>query len=107
MKSSDLKIIKKDDFTHIDALIISKAKLRKELALLGLDKEELNQSAYRLRKNKSFGKITTNVPGLYYYASKPVNYVEAPINIVISKKYLIEWSDQHYEIKKDRFIRLK
>ena len=102
----DVKRLKKEDFTKLDALMVSKEKLRDKLSSLGLDKETLTQRAYEIRKSRTYGKITTGIQGIYYYASDPLKYVEAPINIVISKTRLIALSDAHYEITTDGFKRI-
>jgi hypothetical protein len=102
----DVKRLKKEDFTKLDALMISKKKLRDELTSLGLDKETLTKRIYEIRKSRTYGKITTGIQGIYYYASDPLKYVEAPINIVISKTRLTSLSDVHYEITTGGFKRI-
>ena len=101
-----VKELKKGDFTKLDALMISKEKLRNELASLGLDKETLAQRASQLRRTRTYGKIPTGMQGIYYFASDPSKYAEAPINIVVSKARLISLADAHYEITKDGFKRM-
>ena len=103
---TDVKKLKKEDFTKLDALMISKGKLREELASLGLDKETLAQRAFQLRRTRTYGKITTGIQGVYYFASDPSKYAEAPINIVVSKARLIALADAHYEITKNGFSRI-
>ena len=103
---TDVKELKKEDFTKLDALMISKAKLRRELASLGLDKGILAQRASQLRRTRTYGKITTGIQGVYYFASDPSKYAEAPINIVVSKARLVSLADAHYEITKNGFSRI-
>ena len=102
---TDVKAIKKEDFTRLDALMISKKKLREELASLGFDKEALAAKASQLRRTRTYGKITTGTQGVYYFASAPSKYAEAPINIVVSKARLISLADARYEITKSGFAR--
>lgn len=102
----DVKKLKKEDFTKLDALMISKKKLREELASLGLDKQTLAQRASQLRRTRTYGKITTGIQGVYYFASDPSKYAESPINIVVSKARLISLADAHYEITKNGFSRI-
>ena len=78
----------KDTFTRLDALMVSKKKLRSRLKELGLSKEVLMQKAAELRRNRVYGKTATGHKGIYYYLSDSRKYVEAPINIVISKAIL-------------------
>lgn len=103
---TDVKELKKEDFTKLDALMISKEKLRRELTSLGLDKETLAKRAYQLRSTRTYGKITTGIQGVYYFASDPSKYAEAPINIVVSKARLMSLADAHYEITKAGFVRI-
>lgn len=103
---TDVKELKKGDLTKLDALMISKVKLRRELASLGFDKETLTQRASQLRRTRTYGKIPTGMQGIYYFASDPSKYAEAPINIVVSKARLISLADAHYEITKNGFSRI-
>lgn len=103
---TDVKELKKENFTKLDALMISKEKLRRELASLGLDKETLARKAYQLRSTRTYGKIITGIQGVYYFASDPSKYAEAPINIVVSKARLIALADAHYEITMNGFSRI-
>lgn len=55
--------------------------------------------AHQFRKERRTGKIP--IPGLhgvYYFASYPNQYKEAPINIVIAKKYLREIAWRKYVV---------
>ena len=103
---TDVDKVKKEDFTKLDALMISKSKLREELASLGFDKATLAKRAFQLRKTRIYGKITTGIQGVYYFASDSSKYAEAPINIVVSKNRLISLAEVHYEITKDGFRRM-
>ena len=103
---TDVKTLKKEDLIKLDALMVSKKKLRTELASLGLDKEMLARRAFQLRRTRTYGKITTGIQGVYYFASDPLKYAEAPINIVVSKARLISLADAHYEITNNGFSRI-
>ena len=63
------------------------------------------EKANELRTTHTHGKISTKIQGIYYYASDPSKYVEAPINVVVSKTRLSFLADAHYEITKNGFIR--
>lgn len=102
---TDVTMLKKEDFIKLDALMVSKKKLRETLASLGFDKATLVQKAAELRRTRTYGKVPTGTQGIYYYASDSSKYVEAPINIVISKARLIALADARYVITKDGFRR--
>jgi len=97
----------KDKFTCLDALMISKNKLRMRLEELGLSKEVLTNKAVELRRNRAYGKTATGHKGIYYYLSDSRKYVEAPINIVISKSILQEIASAHYAVTPKGFKRIK
>lgn len=103
---TDVKMLKKEDFIKLDALMISKEKLRRELAYLRLDKETLANTAANIRRTNTSGKVPTGIQGIYYVASDASKYVEAPINIVVAKTRLIALADARYEITKDGFRRV-
>ena len=96
----------KETFTRLDALMISKKKLRSRLEELGLSKAVLMQKAAELRRNRVYGKTATGHKGIYYYLSDSRKYVEAPINIVVSKAILQELATAHYEVTPQGFHRI-
>ena len=96
----------KETFTRLDALMVSKKKLRSRLEELGLSKEVLMRKAAERRCNRIYGKTATGHKGIYYYLSDSRKYVEAPINIVISKDILQELATAHYEVTPQGFRRL-
>ncbi len=101
-----VKDIKKDDFTELDALMISRRRIHDFLDRNGLTRDHLLHTADSLRRQGRFGKIKTNRSGIYYYVSDPSRYAESPINLVIGKNYLISLADAHYRITRDGFERL-
>jgi hypothetical protein len=67
------------------------------LASKGLTVERLQEDARNIRTGGQTGKIPIpNIRGIYYYASDPARYKEAPINIIISKPILIELAQRRY-----------
>jgi hypothetical protein len=86
--------------------MISKKKLRSKLEEFGLSKEVLMQKAKELRKNRVYGKTASGCKGIYYYLSDSRKYVEAPINIVVSKNILREIASAHYEVSPHGFRRI-
>ena len=104
--ADDVKTLQKKDITHVDALLISKKKLREKLAQIGLDKNELQDKARELRVSKRYGKTRTEHAGVYYFFSAPTYYAETPINIVIKRSYLEKIATVHYEVYPGGFRRL-
>lgn len=102
----NVKNLRKEAITHVDALLISKKKLREKLAQLSLDKSELQRKTNELRFSAKYGKTPTGRAGIYYYFSEPTNYAETPINIVIRRSYLEEIATAHYEVYPGGFRRL-
>ena len=103
---TDVRKLRKQDLTRLDALMISKKKLRNELATLGLTPKVLAAKADELRRTHTYDRTETGTRGIYYYASDPARYAEAPINLVISKERLIALADAHYEITAEGFTRV-
>ena len=86
-----------DKFTKADCLLIQKKRLLKMLSDKGLSIEEMLDGARRIRRSGKTGKIPiAGLRGIYYYASNPQRYREAPINIVISKNILNEIAQRRY-----------
>ncbi len=55
--------------------------------------------AERIRKENLSGKIPIpGIYGIYYFASSKKQYVEAPINIVISKDRLMKIKERRYVV---------
>ena len=99
------KGIRWEQFTRADCLLIQKSKILKMLASKGLTVERLQEDARSIRASGQTGKIPiSNIRGIYYYASDPSRYKEAPINIIISKPILIELAQRRYIVTPDNII---
>lgn len=99
------KGIRWEQFTRADCLLVQKSKILKMLASKGLTVEKLQEDARNIRASGQIGKIPIpNIRGIYYYASDPTRYREAPINIVISKSILIELAQRRYIVTPDNII---
>ena len=86
-----------DKFTKADCLLIHKNKILKMLYDRGLSVEKMQRDAEHIRRAGQIGKIPIEgLRGIYYYASNPQRYREAPINIVISKSILKGIAQRRY-----------
>ena len=86
-----------DKFTRLDCLLIQKRKLLNMFAQNGLTVEQMQKDARNIRANGQIGKIPIHgLTGIYYYASDPARYREAPINIVVSKTILLHLAQRRY-----------
>lgn len=86
-----------EQFTKADCLLIQKHKILKMLASKGLTVERMLADARRIRVSGQKGKIPIEgIKGIYYFASYPKKYQEAPINIIISKPFLLELAQRRY-----------
>lgn len=96
------KGIRWDQFTKADCLLIQKHKILSLLAKEGLTPEKMLADASSLRKAGRTGKVTIpGVKGIYYYASDPHRYREAPINVIISKNRLLGIAQRRYIVTRD------
>lgn len=94
---SSCKGIRWHQFTKADCLLIPKKRLLKTLADKGLTVEKMQADAKAIRVSGQIGKIPIpGLRGIYYYASDPNSYREAPINIVISKSLLLDVAQRRY-----------
>lgn len=99
------KGIRWDQFEKAECLLIQKKKLLKALQELGLSEERLVGDARQIRSNHLIGKqAISNLSGIYYYASDPQKYREAPINLVISKTRLSQIATRTYIVTKDSVV---
>ena len=97
------KGIKAEDFTKADCLLVSKAEVLKLLASYGLSVERLVRDAKQIRKEGKRYKIPIpDINGIYYFASDPHQYEEAPINIVISKRLLMRIKQRRYIVTPEK-----
>lgn len=94
-----------DRFTKADCLLIQKQKILKMLASSGLTVERMLSDARCIRASGRKGKIPIDgIKGIYYFASYPKKYQEAPINIVISKPKLKDIAQRRYIVTPDSVI---
>ena len=98
--------LKRDDFTELDALMVSRRRIHDFLDRNGFSSDVLVHTANSLRQQGRIGRVNTNRSGIYYYVSDSRKYAEAPINLVIGKHYLLQLADAHYKITRDGFERL-
>ena len=69
---------------------------------VAISQNQLTYEAKKIRERNQIGKqAIPGVSGIYYYASNPQKYREAPINLVISKSRLIKIATKHYIVTKD------
>ena len=86
-----------EQFTKVECLLIQKQRILKMLANKGLTIDRMLSDARRIRASGRKGKIPIDgIKGIYYFASYPKKYQEAPINIVISKPKLKEIAQREY-----------
>jgi hypothetical protein len=84
-------------------MLVSKAAVLHLLESHGLTVERLLQDAKQIRKEGKIYKIPIpGVSGIYYFASDPHQYEEAPINIVISKRLLMRIKQRRYIVTPEK-----
>jgi hypothetical protein len=89
-------------FAKADCLLIQKKRLLAMLEREGLTIERMQREAAQLRANGHTGKVTIDgVRGIYYFASDPQRYREAPINIVVAKDRLRSIAQRRYIVTKE------
>ena len=97
------KGIKAEHFTKADCLLVQKSAVLHLLDSYGLSVERLLQDAKQFRRDGILKKIPIpGVSGIYYYASDPLQYKEAPINIVISKQHLMRIKQRRYIVTSEK-----
>lgn len=99
----DPKGIRAEDFTKADCLLVQKTEVLKLLNAHGLSVDKLMRDAKQIRKEGKTKKIPIpGVSGIYYYASDPKHYREAPINVVISKHHLMRIKQRRYIVTPEK-----
>lgn len=99
----DPKGIRTEDFTKADCLLVQKTDVLKFLNAYGLSVDKLMRDAKQIRKEGKTKKIPIpGVSGIYYYASDPKHYREAPINVVISKHHLMRIKQRRYIVTPEK-----
>ena len=105
-RTTSLERVKQSDFTHVEAMMISKSNLKKYLFDLGLEYHVLTRINTILRNKNRVGPQGTAYDGIKFYVSPPDILPENPINIVINRKHLEKVPGAiTYWISKDKFIR--
>ena len=100
--TDDYQGISWKQFTSVDCLLIQKQKVLKMLASKGLTVERMLSDARGIRASGRKGKIPiSGINGIYYFASYPRKYQEAPINIIISKSILQKIAQRRYIVTPD------
>lgn len=105
-KTEDLSQITAADFTKVEGMMISKAKMKSYLEALGINNDFLKDVTRRLRKKGVTGPQHTAYDGIKFYVSPATEYRENPVNMVISKKVLLKICDAHYMITQAGFARI-
>lgn len=91
-----------NQFTKADCLLVQKDRVLSLLKKEGLTPEKMLADASSFRKLGRTGKVAIpGVKGIYYYASDPHKYREAPINIIIAKEKLLEIAQRRYIVTQD------
>ena len=89
-------------FTKADCLLVKKRRLLMMLEKEGLTLDKMHQDAAQLRSSRQIGKVPIEgTRGIYYFASDPQKYREAPINVVITKDRLLNIAQRRYIVTKD------
>ncbi|OEF96110.1 hypothetical protein [Desulfuribacillus alkaliarsenatis] len=93
--------VKTEDYTRLECLLIKKRKIQNYLSNKGWNKDRIYKRANEIRKESLFGKIEIeNESNFYFFFSKPKDYSEQPINIVIRKNVLRELASREYVVTK-------
>lgn len=91
------KGIRWSQFTKAECLLVERKKLLEMLERQGLSLKKISDQANAIRAAGKTGRIPIHdIPGIYYYASDPSRYKEAPINIVITKERLSSIAQRRY-----------
>ncbi len=104
----DIGVLRKEDFTIVEAMLIPKLELRKRIESYGYDKDRLVEYAKRLRQlyesenSQKEEKINDEVKIMY-----SGRLAEKPINLVIRKEVLKESAKKIYLISQDGYATIK
>ncbi len=104
----DISAIEKDDFTIVEAMMVSKTELRNHIGNLGYEKDLLIEYAKRIRTDY-YGideqKTQELIDGLkiMYSGSIP----ERPINLVVSKRILRKLAKKVFLVSQDGYAEIK
>ena len=104
----DLSSIKKSDFTIVEAMLVSRKQLRKQIEDYGFDKDYLVKYAIDMRKKyfKDSGRIEIKLSdGVKIVYSG--NLAEKSINLVVSKEKIKKSAKGIYLISEDGYATIK
>ncbi len=103
----DIKSLKSDDFTIVEAMLIDKDRLRREIEQRGCSKQYLIEYARRLRQQMQNGKEDKSekvAEGIKIRYSGKI--AEKPINAVIQKSVLRSIASATYLIAEDGYAQI-
>ena len=95
--------IRAEDFTRAECLLVRKTEVLRLLESRGLFQDRLLWDAALIRREGTVGKIPIpGVSGIYYYASDPGKYAEAPISVIVSRRLLMGIRQRSYTVTPER-----
>lgn len=104
----DIGVLRKDDFTIVEAMLIPKIELRQKIEQIGYGKDRLVEYAKRLRQlyagsnEQKEEKISDEIKIMY-----SGRLAEKPVNLVIRKELLKESARKIYLISQDGYATIK
>ncbi len=100
-KESRIERIVSHDFLEIEAYLVGKDKIKEWLGKIGLSADKIKAIAADMRsKDEDRRKINEDIR---FRKSSADKYVEAPVNIVISKRVLAELTSNRYKISRNGY----
>ena len=97
-----LKTMQYMDFKKLECYLIKRESIKKFLSENGWNEQKILEMSDKLRTNNQYGKTPVlESNSFYFYYSKPLEYGEAPINIVIRKNILYNLAYKRYLITTD------
>ena len=97
-----LKTMQYMDFKKLECYLIKRESVKKFLSRNGWNEQKILEMSDKLRTNNKYGKTPVlESNSFYFYYSKPLEYGEAPINIVIRKNILYNLAYKRYLITPD------
>lgn len=88
-----------DDFTNVEALLISKRKLKEKLAEVGFSEKDLLETWLPRIKNTGEYRTNTANPDIHFTTSTFL--AEKPINMIVSKSFLRKVAECEFIIDKE------
>lgn len=105
-RTTDIAKITSIDFTQVEGMMISKEKIKRYLDSIEINTSFLKKATNLLRQRNHTGPQETAYDGIKFFVSPSTTYSENPVNIVISKKILLEVADAHYMVSQTGFKRI-